>query len=87
MSRIISVRPAAFGWTLHIDENDAVLVYATGAQAEDAARRLAQRLAASGEAAEVAIYLRDGSLAATLRSIPEAPAARSRAATRQSAAA
>ena len=78
MTRIISVRPAAFGWTLRIDAQESVLVYATGAQAEDVARRLAQRLAESGEGADLLIYLRDGSLAGSLRSTPTAPIARPR---------
>ncbi|HET9160931.1 MAG TPA: hypothetical protein VFN88_09980, partial [Caulobacteraceae bacterium] len=74
MTRKISVRPVAFGWTLSIDAQDGVLVYATGALAERAARRIAQRLARAGEPCEVLIYLRDGSLAGLLSSTPDAPA-------------
>lgn len=71
MTRTIAVSPAAFGWTLQIDDQeDASLVFASGAIAESAARRLAQRLASAGEACEVLIYLRDGSLAGALRSTP-----------------
>jgi hypothetical protein len=78
MTRTISVSPAAFGWTLQIDDREAVLVFASGGLAEAAARRLAQRLASAGEACDVFIYLRDGSLAGTLRSTPFAPLPRSR---------
>jgi len=79
MTRTIAVAPAAFGWTLQIDDRDAVLVFASGGFAEAAARRLAHRLASAGEACDVLIYLRDGSLAGTLRSTPSAPLARPRA--------
>jgi hypothetical protein len=79
MTRTIAVSPAAFGWTLQIDAPEGalqgVLVFASGALAESAARRLAHRLAAAGEACDVLIYLRDGSLAGTLRSTPLAPVA------------
>ena len=75
MTRTIAVSPAAFGWTLQIDAREGVLVFASGALAESAARRLARRLACAGEACDVLIYLRDGSLAGTLRSTPHAPIA------------
>jgi hypothetical protein len=74
MTRIISVSPAAFGWSLRIDCQESFLVFATGALAESAARRLAHRLAHAGEPCEILIYLRDGSLAGRLCSSPEAPA-------------
>ncbi|MFC3069312.1 DUF2188 domain-containing protein [Phenylobacterium soli] len=74
MTRILAVRPAAFGWSLRIDAQDGFQVFTTGAQAEAAARRLAHRLADAGEPAEVLIYLRDGSLAGRLRATPRAPA-------------
>jgi hypothetical protein len=73
MTRTIAVSPAAFGWTLQIDAREGVLVFASGALAEAAARRLARRLAAAGEACDVLIYLRDGSLAGTLRAAAVAP--------------
>jgi hypothetical protein len=66
MTRIISVTPAAFGWSLRIDSQESVLVFATGAQAEDAARRLAD----AGEPAEILIRLRDGSLGGRLVTTP-----------------
>ena len=80
MNRIIAVRPAAFGWSLRIDAQEGVLVFATGAQAESTARSLARRLAEAGETADVLIYLRDGSLAGRLRSTPQSPVAHPRGA-------
>jgi hypothetical protein len=70
MTRCIAVRPAAFGWSLRIDDQAGVLVFPTGAQAEAVARNLARRLAEAGEATEVLIYLRDGSLAGRLSATP-----------------
>jgi hypothetical protein len=78
MTRTIAVSPAAYGWTLQLDAREGVLVFATGALAEAAARRLAHRLASAGEPCDVSIYLRDGSLAGTLCSTPTAPIARPR---------
>lgn len=78
MNRIIAVRPAAFGWSLRIDDQAGVLVFQTGGQAEATARRLAQRLAEAGQTTEVLIFLRDGSLAGRLRSTPQTPGAHPR---------
>ena len=69
--RTLTVRAAAFGWSLRIDDQEGVLVFATGGQAEAAARRLAHRLAANGQAVEILIHLRDGSLAGRLSAQPE----------------
>ncbi|HEV2532334.1 hypothetical protein [Phenylobacterium sp.] len=76
MSRTIAVRPAAYGWSLRIDAQEGVLVFATGALAETTARGLASRLAGAGEVTDILIYLRDGSLAGRLRSTPQHPTAR-----------
>jgi hypothetical protein len=78
MSRTIAVRAAAFGWSLSIDEQPGALLFATGAKAEAMARNLARRLADAGETTDILIYLRDGSLAASLRATPQAPAAHPR---------
>ena len=75
MNRIIAVRPASFGWSLRIDSQESVLVFATGGQAESTARSLARRLAEAGQSADVLIYLRDGSLAGRLRATPQDPVA------------
>jgi len=80
MNRIIAVRPTAFGWSLRIDAQEGVLVFATGGQAESTARSLARRLAEAGQTADVLIYLRDGSLAGRLRSTPQSPIAHPRGA-------
>jgi len=76
MSRTLAVRSAGFGWTLCVDGQDGVLLFATGALAEQTARNLARRLAEAGETVNILIYLRDGSLAGRLRSTPAAPTAR-----------
>jgi hypothetical protein len=75
MNRTIAVRATGFGWSLRIDAQEGVLVFATGAQAEGVARRLGERLAQAGETTDILIYLRDGSLAGRLRSTPQHPAA------------
>jgi len=78
MNRTIAVRPAAYGWSLRIDAQEGVLVFATGALAETTARGLAHRLAQAGEVTDILIYLRDGSLAGRLRSTPQYPTAHAR---------
>jgi len=84
MSRTIAVRPAAAGWSLHLDGQAGALLFATGAKAEATARRLARRFAEAGENTEILIYLRDGSLAGVLRSTPQTPTARPRGGPRRS---
>jgi hypothetical protein len=78
MSRTIAVRAASFGWSLHIDEQSEALLFATGGKAEAMARKVARHLAEAGETTDIAIYLRDGSLAGLLRSTPQTPVARPR---------
>lgn len=67
MAHVISVLPAEGGWkvlagTLAANE----MMFLSGAKAETAARRLAEKFAQSGQASEIHIQLRDGSLAARL---------------------
>ena len=62
MIQVISVEPMADGWAVRQDQIDNPQVFASGAKAEDAARRLGARLARGGDAAEIRIYLRDGAL-------------------------
>lgn len=59
----IAVEPLAGGWRVRSDALAGDQVFARGAAAEAAARRLAQAFAEAGESAELRIVLRDGSLA------------------------
>jgi len=63
MVRKIFVAPAETGWSVSSDgfEND--MLFLSGAKAESTARGLAEKIAISGEYAEVQVRLRDGSLA------------------------
>jgi len=63
MVRKIFVAPAETGWSVRSDgfEND--MLFLSGAKAESTARGLAEKIAISGEYAEVQVRLRDGSLA------------------------
>ncbi len=58
----IYVEPMAAGWAVRQDLVDNHQVFSSGAKAEDAAMRLASRLAKAGQASEVHVYLRDGAL-------------------------
>ena len=63
MGLVISVQPSADGWIVGGDGLQETMTFATGSQAEAAGRQLLEELAQQGEAAELCIYLRDGSLA------------------------
>ncbi len=63
MPQKIVIRPLDTGWAMELDTLDAPMVFKSGAQAERAGRRLAERLADAGEPAELVIHLRDGTLA------------------------
>ena len=63
MNRIISVQPFGDGWSVRSDAFDSEMMFLSGAKAEAAARRLADKLARGGQSAEIHIYLRDGRLA------------------------
>ena len=75
MNRIISVQPLGDGWSVRSDAFDSEMMFLSGAKAEAAARRLADKLGRSGESAEIRIYLRDGQLAGSV-SRPGRPLAR-----------
>lgn len=67
MTHVISVLPAEGGWRVLAGEVAAnEMMFLSGAKAESAARRLAEKFASGGEASEIHIRLRDGSLAARL---------------------
>ena len=76
MVRLISVAPVEDGWAVRADGAAAPMTYSNGAEAERAARRLAERLAAEGEAVRIDIHLRDGSLGARFLAPPALPEAR-----------
>ncbi len=63
MSHMISVEPLADGWAVRHGDIENPQVFTSGAKAETAARNLGARLADAGDAAEVQIILRDGSVA------------------------
>jgi len=71
--RVLTVAPLADGWRLSVDNVQNDMVFARGAEAEAAARRLALRLARAGIPAEVRIYLRDNSLGARFTCPPARP--------------
>lgn len=63
MIRKIFVAPAHVGWSVRSDGFANDMLFLSGAKAEFAARRLAEKIAGHGEAAQVEVRLRDGSLA------------------------
>ena len=73
MTHVISVMPADRGWMVRSEAFES-MAFLSGAKAEAAARRLGVKLADEGEAAEIQIFLRDGSLAGRFVCTPEPPA-------------
>lgn len=63
MIREISVIPAEGGWAVRSGGFANDMMFLSGAKAERAARKLADAVAASGETAQIQIYLRDGAVA------------------------
>ncbi|MHB8529272.1 MAG: hypothetical protein ACYC8V_07145 [Caulobacteraceae bacterium] len=63
MFHVISVEPLAEGWAVRQPAVENPQVFASGAKAEDAARRLGARLSRAGAASEIRVYTRDGALA------------------------
>ena len=76
---VLTVTPLADGWKLSVDGVQNDMVFASGAAAEAAARRLALRLAQVGTPAEVRILLRDHSLGARFICPPTTPDSRTAA--------
>ncbi len=70
MGCLITVRPTGLGWLIECDAFANGLTFRSGAEAERAARSLAESCAKVGKAADVQIYLRDGSLAGCFRADP-----------------
>jgi len=67
MAYAITVAPADLGWVVRADTLAGDLQFLSGAKAEVAARNLAQRMSEGGLAAEIRIFLRDGTLAQRVR--------------------
>ena len=63
MSSLVLVEPAGDAWAVQSSLTDSPMVFPTGAGAEQAARRLAHRLADAGEPVVLEIKLRDGARA------------------------
>ncbi|MCI3131056.1 DUF2188 domain-containing protein [Phenylobacterium aquaticum] len=76
MIHVISIAPTPGGWRVRVDDADLPGRFASGAEAERAARAEAERLAALGEPAKLHVHLPDGTLAArfvhAVRAAPEA---------------
>ena len=62
MIQVINVEPLGQGWAVRQGSADKPQVFTSGAKAEDAALSLGARLAATGLAAEIRVYLRGGAL-------------------------
>jgi hypothetical protein len=60
---LITVRPTPAGWRVACEARDHGQSFQSGATAEAAARQLGDAIARGGQAAEIRIFLRDGSLA------------------------
>jgi hypothetical protein len=71
---LITVKPGAGGWRVACDALGHHQAFASGATAEAAARQLGAGIAGGGQAAEILIYLRDGSLAGRLAFAARRPA-------------
>lgn len=71
MVHVISVVPDQDGWTVSSDAFANAMVFRSGAKAEAAARGLGVRFARAGEAAQIWVYLRDGTLAGQFVCPPE----------------
>ncbi|MBI1196479.1 MAG: DUF2188 domain-containing protein [Phenylobacterium sp.] len=69
----LTVRPVASGWAVTVAGVANEMMFRSGAAAEAAARRLAERLAAKGEPSKLVIRLRDGSVAGRFLFPPRAP--------------
>ena len=70
MLQKIVIRPVASGWAVELAQLDAPMMFRSGAQAERAARELAERLIDAGESAELVIHLRDGTQAGRFVTAP-----------------
>ena len=72
--RIIEVKPLAHGWMVRSKDIDNELVFRSGRAAEQAALRLADRLAKAGAPSEIRIHLKDGTFGGRFFSPAQYPA-------------
>jgi hypothetical protein len=70
MGLTISITAAQAGWRVQGDTLENGMMFLSGAEAEHAARLLAQRYADAGQATEIEVFLRDGTLAGRYVSVP-----------------
>jgi hypothetical protein len=63
MTEVITVAPSQGAWIVERRAKARPQVFRSGATAEAAARQLGAAIASGGEATEIQIFLRDGSLA------------------------
>ena len=67
----ITVKPLdGAGWTVELAGVENPQHFTSGARAETAARRLAERLADAGRRSEILIYLRDGAIGGRFTAAP-----------------
>ena len=71
MSVTICITAAQDGWRVEGDTVENGMMFLSGAEAETAARRLAQRYSDAGQPTEIEVFLRDGSLAGRYMSVPD----------------
>ena len=62
-TREVTVTPLDVGWAVGLPDGVGEMLFQSGAAAEAAARRLAQRLSHAGLPAKLVVRLRDGSVA------------------------
>ena len=62
MVQAITIKPSADGWAVRTEAFDSEMFFRSGAEAEAAARRLGTKIARTGAAVEIQIFLRDGAL-------------------------
>lgn len=67
--QVIAVEPLGDAWAVRVEGLEPQ-VYASGAKAEDAAKTVATRLAATGEHVELHVLLRDGRKGARFVCLP-----------------
>lgn len=70
MGLTISITAAQTGWRVQGDTLEQGMMFLSGAEAETAACQLAQRYAEAGQATEIEVFLRDGTLAGRYVSVP-----------------